>query len=100
RAAHVPMTAVDLGRIEQAAREAARTLWERSPNDVGRIVRRSGVVGGRPVLAGTRMPTSAIWEYHVAGYPREAILREYPGLTPQDVDAAIAFEEGRLAKTG
>jgi uncharacterized protein (DUF433 family) len=47
------------------------------------------------VVAGTRIPTEAIWNFHAAGYDAEAIIREYPRLTPDDVRAAIDFESRR-----
>jgi len=44
-----------------------------------------------PVLAGTRIPTSAIREFAAAGYNTAAILREYPTLTAKDVAAALSI---------
>jgi uncharacterized protein (DUF433 family) len=49
-------------------------------------------VHNAPVLAGTRVPTAAVWNLHRAGYAVGAILREYPRLKPADVEVAIAFE--------
>ena len=76
-------------------RRAAERLGERTPDEFGKIVRRRGVMGGAPVLAGTRIPTTTIWNFHEAGYSPEAILEQYPRLTAEDVRAAIAFEEQR-----
>jgi uncharacterized protein (DUF433 family) len=50
------------------------------------------------VLAGTRIPTQAIWNFYRAGYKMLAILKEYPRLTAKDVQAAIEFEANRARK--
>lgn len=65
----------------------------------GQIERRRGVLGHTDVLAGTRVPTKAIWSLHVAGYDTERILRNYPGLTAADVAAAVSEERRRRAGT-
>jgi uncharacterized protein (DUF433 family) len=49
------------------------------------------------VIKGTRVPTSAIWSFHVAGYDTEAIIAEYPTLEPADVEAAVAHEQALRA---
>jgi uncharacterized protein (DUF433 family) len=62
---------------------------------VATIERRRGVLGSTPVLAGTRVPTRAVWNLARAGLDAQAIAAEYPGLTIADVTAAIEYEEGR-----
>jgi uncharacterized protein (DUF433 family) len=61
----------------------------------GKVERRRGVMGSTPVLAGTRVPTRAIWSLYRSGYDVDRILANYPGLTPMDVDAAVAAEQDR-----
>ena len=46
------------------------------------------------VIAGTRIPTAAIRRFREAGYSREQILKQYPTLSIEDVDGALAYEEG------
>lgn len=65
---------------------------------VAKIERRRGVLGSTPVLAGTRVPTSAIWNLHKAGLEARAIVREYPGLTAEDVAVALEYEERAASK--
>lgn len=60
----------------------------RDPGDAGRVVQHRGVHRGKPVFAGTRIPVGAVQRYLQAGYDTEAIIEEYPSLTPEDVDAA------------
>jgi uncharacterized protein (DUF433 family) len=70
-------------------RRAAEKLRERGEQQIGSVVRNPYVVHNARVLAGTRIPTQAIWNFHEAGYSADAIIREYPRLTPPDVRAAI-----------
>jgi DNA-binding transcriptional MerR regulator len=72
-------------RIDAATRRPAK--------DAGRVVRRRGVHGSKPIFAGTRIPVAAVQNYLQAGYEPEAIIEEYPSLTEADIEAAK-----RLAK--
>ena len=63
-----------------------------SSQSTGRIVRTNDVLGGRWRIAGTRIPLKAILSLHQDGYSADAIVREYPGLTVEDVAAAIAWK--------
>jgi uncharacterized protein (DUF433 family) len=47
------------------------------------------------VIAGTRIPTSAVFSFSSDGYSETEIIRQYPTLTPEDVRAAIQFERSR-----
>ena len=51
----------------------------------GKIVSRRGVLGGKPVFAGTRIPVTVAWRYR---RDPELLLDEYPSLTSSDVRAA------------
>jgi len=51
----------------------------------------------RPVIAGTRIPTSAIKSFNDAGYTVDEIIEEYPDLTPEDVKAALDYEADAAA---
>lgn len=84
-----------LSEVEREIEAAAKGLRERAPTDVGQISRSRHVVSNAPVLSGTRIPTSAVWSLHRAGYDTAAILREYPLLTPEDVRVAIEHETQR-----
>ncbi len=83
----------DMERVAREMSSAVSRLQQRSADKAGQIERRKYVAGNAPVLAGTRIPTRAIWEFHRAGYSPCAILREYPQLTEEDIRRAIAFEE-------
>lgn len=72
---------------EEILRIVKRT---RDPNDIGKIRRKQGVMGGRPVIAGTRIEPEFVWSFHEAGYTTEQIIEQYTHLHPEDVEAAIA----------
>jgi DNA-binding transcriptional MerR regulator len=73
----------------------ADRLRQRATEEIGRVERRRNVAHNAFVIAGTRIPTAAIYDFHRADYDIEAIIREYPRLTKADVEAAIAHEEQR-----
>ncbi|HHI00086.1 antitoxin [Thermococci archaeon] len=62
-----------------------------------RVESRIGVLGGKPVIKGTRIPVYLILELLGAGLSIEDILKEYPELTKEDVLDAIKFAS-KLAK--
>lgn len=78
-------------------RERIREMNKRGSDEIGHIERTRGIVGNRPVIAGTRVPVSAIKEFSDAGYSVDQIMQEYPSLERADVEAAIAFEDKRNA---
>jgi uncharacterized protein (DUF433 family) len=85
-----PVEMIEVAREMEAA---ANRLRERTADQIGRIIRNRYVLGNRPVLDGTRIPTSTVWNFHEAGYGTAAIISEYPQLTPADVEAAITYEK-------
>jgi uncharacterized protein (DUF433 family) len=58
-----------------------------------RIVRNKRILGGAPVIRGTRVPVRAIAFLWRATGDRARIRRDYPHLTVADVDDAIRFYE-------
>jgi uncharacterized protein (DUF433 family) len=67
-------------------------LRERNPADVGKITRHRHIAHNAWIIAGTRVPTRAIWSFHEAGYTPEEILRQYPHVTLIDILKAIEHE--------
>ncbi len=66
-------------------------------HQIGRIEQNPDVLGGEPVVAGTRVTVDAIQAFAHAGCTIEGIREEYPGLTPEDVQAAIDFPAGHCS---
>ena len=63
----------------------------RDPTKFGLVERSRFISHNEPVIAGTRIPVGAIKRFSKAGYGTEQILAEYPGLTPEDVRAALEY---------
>jgi uncharacterized protein (DUF433 family) len=93
-----PVLPVAMEEIAHEMRKAAAKLTERGKTEVGKVTQRRYLVHNAPVLAGTRIPTSAVWNFHDAGYSTKQIIREYPRLTSDDVEAAIALEQRRMQR--
>jgi uncharacterized protein (DUF433 family) len=80
--------------VIQDVEDRVRDLRVRKSDQLGQIERHKFVVRNASVIAGTRIPTAAIRRFREAGYSVDQIIRQYPTLTKEDVDAAIAHEEG------
>jgi DNA-binding transcriptional MerR regulator len=88
---------VRLKEVVRKLEERIGQLRNRPRQEIGAIERHRFVARNAHVLAGTRIPTVAVWQLHEAGYPPRAIIREFPTLKLRDVNAAIAFEQQRRA---
>lgn len=49
------------------------------------------VCHGKPVVAGTRITVAQILATLASGQSREELLEDFPSLTPEGIDAALAF---------
>ncbi len=56
-----------------------------------RIEINPGICHGKPVIRNTRIPVSLILGFLAAAQSFEEILNEYPGLTREDIVAAIGY---------
>jgi len=74
-------------------RRAVDRLRRRNDDQIGEITRSRFVNHNAAVIAGTRIPVSAIREFADAGYTAQQIIEEYPDLTEQDVAAALNYQE-------
>jgi len=62
-----------------------------------RIESNPEVMGGKPVIRGTRVPVELILRKLGAGMTAEAIVADHPRLVPDDIRAAQAFAADYLA---
>jgi uncharacterized protein (DUF433 family) len=46
---------------------------------------------GSACFSGTRIPVSVILDNLAAGLSRQEVLKSYPSLKPEDIDAALAY---------
>ncbi|CDO35044.1 conserved hypothetical protein [Novosphingobium sp. KN65.2] len=76
---------IELPTIAEEVARKADGLRERKQDQLGVVERHRFVAHNAPVLAGTRIPVSAVESFIRAGYSDEAILVEYPTLTKFDV---------------
>lgn len=56
-----------------------------------RTVSDEGILGGKPVIRGTRLAVEFILELLAAGESESAILANYPGLTREDILACLKY---------
>ena len=70
----------------------------RRPSTTSRIVRNPDVLGGEPIIAGTRVPVRAIvLIWRESGDP-SGVLDAYPHLTAEAIHDAIAFYRSHQAE--
>lgn len=62
----------------------------RGEEQAGRVERRRGALGSKPVLAGTRVPVETVRRYLAAGRTVEQIIGAFPVLTVADVEVVRA----------
>jgi uncharacterized protein (DUF433 family) len=91
---------IHLIKVASDTQKEVDRLKGRPQGEVGRIQKHRNVVHNQYVIAGTRVPVSAIWNLHIAGYKPERILSEYPFLLEEDVKSAIHFASARQKKAG
>jgi uncharacterized protein (DUF433 family) len=56
-----------------------------------RIVIDPGILVGKPIIKGTRLAVEFIIDLLAQGWTEKDILRNYPGITPQDIQACLAY---------
>ena len=68
-----------------------------------RITIEPGKRSGKPCIRGLRMTVSDVLDYLAAGMSEDDLLRDFPDLTREDIQACLAFaagREGRLIAAG
>jgi uncharacterized protein (DUF433 family) len=66
---------------------------------LNRIELNPRVCGGKPVIKGTRIPVSVILERIAGNEPWESILKAYPELHREDIQAALLYARDSLDHT-
>ena len=58
---------------------------------LNRISIKPNVCFGKPCIKGTRIWVSLILDFLASGMSQEEVLKEYPDLTPLDIQACLAY---------
>lgn len=61
-----------------------------------RIVVDPNILVGKPVVKGTRLAVDFILDLLAQGWPPDEILRNYPGLEAEDIQACLAYARDML----
>ena len=68
-----------------------RLTMKKQATSQGRIVRIPGLVGGKPVINGTRIPVDLILERLAHDLDLNTLFEDYPHLTKDDIKACLAY---------
>lgn len=63
-----------------------------TPDPAPAVTSDPAILGGEPCIAGTRVPAAAVKRCRADGWSVERIMREYPGLSRAQVEAALAWQ--------
>src|SRR3989338_5364943 len=55
------------------------------------ITQNPDILGGKPIISGTRISVETILELISSGMDKEAIIKEYPFLTKKQIQASVNF---------
>ena len=69
-----------------------------TPSWEDRIVFDDAVLAGKPVVKGTRLAVEFILELISEGWAEADMLRNYPGLTREQILACVAYAKDRLSE--
>ncbi|HEV7646277.1 MAG TPA: DUF433 domain-containing protein [Pyrinomonadaceae bacterium] len=61
-----------------------------------RITSNPNILGGKPIIRGTRISVEFVLELLASGISEEEILSDYPHLTQEDIRACLQFAADSL----
>ena len=64
------------------------------------ITQNPAILGGKPIIVGTRMSVEVILEFLAGGMEIKEMLKEYPYLTKKQIQAAIRYAAGKVGDRG
>ncbi len=62
------------------------------------ITQNPKILGGKPIIAGTRMSVETILELISSGMEEKEIIKEYPFLTKKQIQAAVNYAAKLVGK--
>ncbi len=78
-------------RDKARGRGARRTCATSIRFDYARVVSDPGILGGTPVIKGTRISVGFVLDLFASGATRPEILQAYPHLTTEDIEEALRY---------
>lgn len=63
-----------------------------------RIIVDPAILTGKPIIKGTRLAVEFLLELLAEGWTHEEILRNYPGLAPEDLRAVLHYAAEALKR--
>ena len=62
----------------------------------GLVVSDPGILGGKPVFRGTRLPVDTLFEYLADGLTLDYYLETFPSLTREEAVAVLRYGQRRI----
>ena len=91
------MIEIVLGEIIKGSVHEIANARRRKRDSIGKIRRHRSIARNAWAVAGTRIAVASIKRLSEDGYSEQQILEEYPDLSLQDVRAALAHEQSKVA---
>ena len=63
-----------------------------------RITVNKAILGGKPIIKGTRIAVSSILDLLASGLDQNEILKEYPILTKKHIQDAVSYASERMKR--
>jgi uncharacterized protein (DUF433 family) len=79
------LSPVPRGSLNHGVRKMPPTNWREY------IVTDPSILGGKPILKGTRLSVEFVLELLAAGWDRESLRSDYPNLTEDGIRAVLAY---------
>jgi uncharacterized protein (DUF433 family) len=58
---------------------------------MGRIIANKNILGGKPIIKGTRLSVEFVLELLASGVSEDEILQDYPHMTRDDIHACLEY---------
>ena len=82
---------IPLSKVIEDTKRDVIAFRSRPVQTFGQITRTRAIAHNSPIIAGTRIPVSAVVRLTEDGYSVEQVIAEFPDLTPDDVAAALVY---------
>lgn len=64
----------------------------------GRVVSDPGILGGKPVFRGTRLPVATLFDYLADGLTLDYFLESFPSLSHEQATAVLRYGMERIER--